>query len=31
LIALFDVVGIFGGYLVGVILLGVDPGAFISK
>jgi phospholipid/cholesterol/gamma-HCH transport system permease protein len=31
LIALFDVVGIFGGYMVGVFLLGVDPGAFISK
>ncbi len=31
LIALFDVVGIFGGYMVGVLLLNVDPGAFISK
>ncbi|MDY6820441.1 MAG: ABC transporter permease [Deferribacterota bacterium] len=31
LIALFDVVGILGGYLTGVILLGVDPGAFVSK
>lgn len=31
LIALFDVVGIFGGYMVGVLLLGVDPGAFVSK
>jgi phospholipid/cholesterol/gamma-HCH transport system permease protein len=31
LIALFDVVGIFGGYMVGVYLLGVDPGAFMSK
>lgn len=31
LIALFDVVGIYGGYMVGVYLLGVDPGAFISK
>ena len=27
---LFDVVGIFGGYLTGVKLLGVNPGAFFS-
>ncbi len=28
LCAIFDVVGIFGGYLVGVKLLGVNPGAY---
>jgi phospholipid/cholesterol/gamma-HCH transport system permease protein len=27
---IFDVVGIFGGYFSGVILLGVNPGAFFS-
>jgi len=27
---MFDVVGIFGGYLSGVVLLGVNPGAFFS-
>ncbi len=27
---IFDVVGIFGGYLAGVKLLGVNPGAFIN-
>ncbi len=31
LTALFDVVGIFGGYLTGVILLGVDPGAYVFR
>ncbi len=30
LTALFDVIGIFGGYLVGVILLGVSEGAYIQ-
>ncbi len=30
LTAIFDVVGIFGGYLVGVALLGTNPGAFIT-
>ncbi len=30
LTALFDVVGIFGGYLIGVGLLGDNPGSFIS-
>ncbi|MDT8388453.1 MAG: MlaE family lipid ABC transporter permease subunit [Thiogranum sp.] len=30
LTALFDVVGIFGGYLVGVILLGVSKGAYFQ-
>ena len=29
LCAIFDVVGIYGGYLVGVKLLGVNPGAYI--
>jgi len=28
---IFDVVGIFGGYLVGVVLLGVSPGAYLSS
>ena len=27
---MFDVVGIFGGYVSGVVLLGVNPGAFFS-
>lgn len=31
LTALFDVIGIYGGYLVGVRLLGVNPGAFFSE
>ncbi len=31
LTALFDVIGIFGGYLVGVKLLGVDGGTFVSS
>jgi phospholipid/cholesterol/gamma-HCH transport system permease protein len=30
LCALYDVIGIYGGYLVGVKLLGVNPGAFFS-
>lgn len=30
LTALFDVIGIFGGYLVGVILLGVSEGAYFQ-
>ena len=29
--AIADVTGVFGGYLVGVILLGVDPGIFMAK
>lgn len=31
LTAIFDVVGIAGGYLVGVSLLGVNPGAFVGQ
>ena len=31
LCAIFDVVGIFGGWLVGVKLLGVNPGAYFSE
>jgi phospholipid/cholesterol/gamma-HCH transport system permease protein len=31
LAALFSAAGIFGGYLVGVQLIGVDPGAFWSQ
>lgn len=31
LTALFDVVGIFGGYLTGAILLGVNPGTFMFR
>jgi len=31
LTAIFDVVGILGGYLVGVMLLGVSPGAYFSS
>lgn len=31
LAALFSAVGIFGGYLVGVVLIGIDPGAFWSQ
>ncbi|WP_034621628.1 MlaE family ABC transporter permease [Desulfovermiculus halophilus] len=31
LTALFDVVGIIGGYLTGVILLGINPGVFFSR
>jgi phospholipid/cholesterol/gamma-HCH transport system permease protein len=30
LTAMFDIVGIFGGYLAGVMLMGVNPGAFYS-
>lgn len=30
LTALFDVIGIFGGYLVGVVLLGVNEGAYFQ-
>jgi phospholipid/cholesterol/gamma-HCH transport system permease protein len=30
LTAIFDVVGILGGYLVGVVLLGVSSGAYFS-
>ncbi len=31
LTAIFDVIGIIGGYLTGVILLGIDSGTYISK
>jgi phospholipid/cholesterol/gamma-HCH transport system permease protein len=31
LCAIFDVVGIYGGYLIGVKLLGVNPGAYIHE
>ena len=31
LTAIADLTGIFGGYLVGVVLLGVDPGIFMAK
>ncbi len=31
LTAVFDVVGVFGGYLVGVELLGVNPGAYLDS
>jgi len=31
LCAIFDVVGIYGGYVVGVKLLGVNPGAYFSE
>ncbi|MGA7799786.1 MAG: lipid asymmetry maintenance ABC transporter permease subunit MlaE [Gammaproteobacteria bacterium] len=31
LAAIFSLVGVFGGYLVGVSLLGVDSGAFLSQ
>jgi len=31
LTALFDVIGIFGGYLTGSILLGVDSGVYFSR
>jgi phospholipid/cholesterol/gamma-HCH transport system permease protein len=30
LTAMFDIVGIFGGYVSGVLLMGVNPGAFYS-
>jgi phospholipid/cholesterol/gamma-HCH transport system permease protein len=29
--ALFIICGLFGGYLVGVVLMGVDPGAYMSS
>jgi phospholipid/cholesterol/gamma-HCH transport system permease protein len=31
LAAIFSIVGVFGGYLVGVVLIGVDDGAFWSQ
>jgi len=31
LTAIFDVVGIYGGYLTGSILLGINPGAYFSR
>lgn len=31
LTALFDVIGIFGGYLTGSVLLGINPGIYFSK
>jgi len=31
LTALFDVVGIFGGYLTGSVLLGINPGIYFSR
>jgi phospholipid/cholesterol/gamma-HCH transport system permease protein len=31
LTALFDVIGIFGGYLTGSVLLGISPGIYFSK
>ncbi|SAL49496.1 ABC transporter permease [Caballeronia sordidicola] len=31
LAAIFSAVGIFGGYVVGVLMIGVDPGAFWSQ
>jgi phospholipid/cholesterol/gamma-HCH transport system permease protein len=31
LTALFDVVGIFGGYLTGSVLLGINPGLYFSR
>jgi len=31
LTALFDVIGIFGGYLTGSLLLGISPGVYFSK
>jgi phospholipid/cholesterol/gamma-HCH transport system permease protein len=31
LTALFDVIGIFGGYLTGSMLLGVDPGIYLNR
>ena len=31
LCSIFDVVGIFGGYLVGVKLLGINPGAYFHE
>lgn len=31
LTALFDIIGIFGGYLTGSLLLGISPGAYFSR
>jgi phospholipid/cholesterol/gamma-HCH transport system permease protein len=31
LAAIFSIVGVFGGYLIGVVLIGVDEGAFWSQ
>ena len=31
LTALFDVIGIFGGYLTGSMLLGIDPGIYLNR
>jgi phospholipid/cholesterol/gamma-HCH transport system permease protein len=31
LAALFSAVGVFGGYLIGVVLIGLDPGSFWSQ
>jgi len=31
LTAMFDVVGIYGGYLTGSVLLGINPGAYFSR
>jgi len=31
LTAVFDVVGIYGGYLTGCVLLGINPGAYFSR
>jgi phospholipid/cholesterol/gamma-HCH transport system permease protein len=31
LAAIFSAVGIFGGYLIGVVVIGVDPGSFWSQ
>jgi phospholipid/cholesterol/gamma-HCH transport system permease protein len=31
LTAIFDVVGIYGGYLTGSVLLGINPGAYFSR
>lgn len=31
LTAMFDVIGIMGGYLTGVVLLGINPGVFFSR
>jgi len=31
LTAVFDVVGIFGGYLTGSVLLGINPGLYLSR
>jgi len=31
LAAMFSAVGIFGGYVVGVLMIGIDPGQFWSQ